>query len=240
KFLPPEGDKPPLIVMVHGGPTARVPRQFILARQFWTNQGYAIFDVDHRGSTSYGRRYRDALKGAWGVIDAQDVKDAVDYLIQQGTVAQKVAIKGGSAGGYAVQRALTLFPDTFQAGASYFGIGNLITLTKLTHKFESKYMDWLMGNSLSDAEGEQIFKDRSPINHLDKLKSPMILFQGKDDKVVTPEVSREMVEILNKKGILNEYVEYEGEGHGFRKKENNIDALTREAAFFRKVLWEGH
>lgn len=240
KFLPPEGDRPPLIVMVHGGPTARVQRQFLLSRQFWTNQGYAIFDIDHRGSTSYGRRYRDALKGSWGIIDAQDVKDAVDYLIQQGTVTPKVAIKGGSAGGYAVQRALTLFPDTFQAGASYFGIGNLITLTKLTHKFESKYMDWLMGKSLSDAEGEQIFKDRSPINHLDKLKSPMILFQGKDDKIVTPEVSREMAEILDKKGIFNEYIEYEGEAHGFRKKENNIDALTREAAFFRKVLWGSH
>ncbi len=176
--------------------------------------------------------------GKWGVIDAQDVKDAVDHLINQGLVAPKIAITGGSAGGYAVQRALTLFPDTFQVGASYFGIGNLITLTKLIHKFESRYIDWLMGKSLSEPEGEQIYKERSPINHLDKLKSPMILFQGKDDKVVVPEVSREMAKILKEKGILSEYIEYEGEGHGFRKKESNVDALTKEAAFFRKVLFQ--
>ena len=237
KYVVPEGDKPPLIVLVHGGPTGKARRVFLLSRQFWTNQGYTVFDVDHRGSVSYGRRYRDALKGRWGVIDAQDIKDAVDYLFQHGIVASKVAITGGSAGGYAVQRALTLFPDTFQVGASYFGIGNLITLTKLIHKFESRYIDWLMGKPLSEPEGEQIYKERSPINHLDRLKSPMILFQGKDDKVVAPEVSREVAEILEEKGILNEYIEYEGEAHGFRKKENNIDALTREAAFFREVLW---
>ncbi|MFX0182589.1 MAG: prolyl oligopeptidase family serine peptidase [Candidatus Hodarchaeota archaeon] len=239
-YVAPEGDKPPLIVMVHGGPTARSRRAFSVSKQYWTNQGYAIFDVDHRGSVSYGRRFRDVLKGRWGVIDAQDVKEAVDNLIEQGIVAPKVAITGGSAGGYAVQRALTLFPDTFQVGASYFGIGNLITLTKLIHKFESRYIDWLMGKSLSEPEGEKIYKERSPINHLDKLKSPMILFQGKDDKVVVPEVSREIAEILKEKGIFHEYIEYEGESHGFRKKENNIDSLTREATFFRKVLFEDY
>jgi dipeptidyl aminopeptidase/acylaminoacyl peptidase len=236
-YQPPEDDKPPLIVMVHGGPTARASGQYSLSRQYWTNQGYAIFDVDHRGSTSYGRSYRDALKAEWGVVDAQDVKDAVDFLVNQGKIAPKVAIRGGSAGGYAVQRALTLFPNTFQVGASYFGIGNLITLTKMIHKFESRYIDWLMGKSLSDPGGEQIYKERSPINHMDKLKSPMILFQGKDDKVVVPEVSREMATILKEKGILSEYIEYEGEGHGFRKKENNVDALSKEAAFYRKVLF---
>ena len=232
-----EEEKPPLIVMVHGGPTGRTRCQFILSKQFRTNQGYALFDVDHRGSTSFGRRYRESLKAQWGVIDAQDVKDAVDYLIKQGFVAPKVAITGGSAGGYAVQRALTLYPDTFHVGASYFGIGNLITLTKLIHKFESRYIDWLMGGSLDSIEGEEIYKERSPINHLDKLKSPMILFQGKDDKVVTPEVSQEMANVLEKKGILYEYIEYEGEGHGFRKKESNIDSLTKESVFFRKVLF---
>ncbi len=233
----PEGERPPLIVMVHGGPTGRTNCQYLLSKQFRTNQGYALFDVDYSGSTSFGRRYRDSLKTQWGVIDAQDVKDAVDYLVKQDLVAPKVAITGGSAGGYAVQRALTLFPDTFQVGASYFGIGNLVTLTKLTHKFESRYIDWLMGASLDSIEGEEIYKERSPINHLDKLKSPMILFQGKEDKVVTPEVSREMVNVLKRKGIIYEYVEYEGEGHGFRKKESNIDSLTKEAAFFRKVLF---
>ncbi len=236
-YSAPEGDKPPLIVMAHGGPTGRTSCQLLLSKQFRTNQGYALFDVDYHGSTSFGRRYRDSLKGQWGVIDAQDVKDAVDYLVKQGLVAPKVAITGGSAGGYTVQRALTLYPDTFHVGASYFGIGNLITLTELTHKFESRYIDWLMGGALDSIEGKEIYKERSPINHLDKLKSPMILFQGKDDKVVTPEVSQEMAEVLEKKGILYEYVEYEGEGHGFRKKESNIDSLAREAVFFRKVLF---
>jgi len=239
-YVAPEEDKPPLLVMVHGGPTGRAQRIFTLSKQFWVSQGYALIDLDYRGSTSYGRKYRDSLKGTWGVIDAQDIKDAVDFLLEQGIIASKVAITGGSAGGYAVQRALTLFPDTFQVGASYFGIGNLITLTKMIHKFESRYIDWLMGKPLSDPEGEQIYKERSPINHLDRLKSPMILFQGKDDKVVVPEVSREVAEILEEKGILNEYIEYEGEAHGFRKKENNIDALKREAAFFRKVLFRNN
>jgi dipeptidyl aminopeptidase/acylaminoacyl peptidase len=159
----------------------------------------------------------------------------VQYLLEQGLVAPQVAITGGSAGGYAVQRAMTMFPETFQVGASYFGIGNLVTLTKLTHKFESKYIDWLMGAKLP--EGEAVFKERSPINHLDKLKSPMILFQGAEDKVVMPEVSREIASILKEKGIVHDYVEYEGEAHGFRRKDSNIDALNREAAFFRDVLF---
>ncbi|MFW9916382.1 MAG: prolyl oligopeptidase family serine peptidase [Candidatus Thorarchaeota archaeon] len=235
KYQAPEEEKPPLIVMVHGGPTGRAPTHLSLIRQFWTSAGYAILDVDHRGSTSYGRQYRDALEGQWGVIDSQDVKDGVDHLISQGIVAPKVAITGGSAGGYAVQRALTMFPDTFQVGASYYGIGNLITLTKLTHKFESRYMDWLVGAQLP--EGEAVFKERSPINYLDNLKSPMILFQGAEDQVVTPEVSREIADILKEKGIESDYIEYEGETHGFLRKDSNVDSLTREAAFFRKVLF---
>ena len=234
KYKAPEGEKPPLIVMVHGGPTGRAGSGFSLKKQFWTNQGYAIFDVDHRGSTSYGRKYRDALKGQWGVIDAQDIKDGIEFLIKKGKISSKIAITGGSAGGYAVQRALTLFPDVFAAGASYFGIGNLLTVAKLTHKFESRYIDWLLGAPLPEAEA--ICKERSPIHYLDKLKSPMILFQGMDDPIVTPEVSQEVAAVLKEKGIYHEYIEYEGESHGFRKKENQIDSLTREAAFFRNIL----
>ncbi|MFX0115416.1 MAG: prolyl oligopeptidase family serine peptidase [Candidatus Hodarchaeota archaeon] len=236
KYEAPKDERPPLIVMVHGGPTARASTHLSLVKQFWTTQGYAILDIDHRGSTSYGRQYRDALEGQWGIIDAQDVKDGVDFLLSQGIIEPKVAITGGSAGGYAVQRALTMFPTIFQVGASYFGIGNLITLTTLTHKFESKYMDWLVGAKLP--EGEAVFKERSPINYLDNLKSPMILFQGTEDKVVSPEVSREIADILKEKGIESDYVEYEGEAHGFLRKDSNIDALTREAAFFRKVLFQ--
>ncbi len=235
QYQAPDGENPPLIVMVHGGPTGRTSPHFSISKQFWTSQGYAILDVDHRGSTSYGRKYRDALKGKWGVIDAQDIKDGVDFLLKEREIDEKIAITGGSAGGYAVQRALTMFPETFHVGASYFGIGNLLTLVKLTHKFESRYMDWCVGASLP--EGEERFKERSPINYMDRLKSPMILFQGAEDKVVTPVVSREIANILKEKGIKSDYIEYEGESHGFRKKESNIDALNREAEFFRSVLF---
>ncbi|MFX1251611.1 MAG: prolyl oligopeptidase family serine peptidase [Promethearchaeota archaeon] len=236
KYEAPEYDKPPLLVVVHGGPTGRTGSGLALTNQFWTSQGYAILDVDHRGSTGYGRKYRDALLGKWGIIDAHDVEDGIGYLLKKGLVHNKIAIRGGSAGGYAVQRALTLFPDLFGAGASYFGIGNLITLVEETHKFESRYIDWLMGVSLP--KGVTIYKERSPINHLDKLRAPMIIFQGSEDKVVTPEVSREMARTLKKRGIKHEYIEYEGEAHGFRSKETNIDALNREARFYKKVLYE--
>ncbi len=234
KYEAPEYDKPPLLVIVHGGPTGRTNSGLALTKQFWTSQGYAILDVDHRGSTGYGRKYRDALFGKWGVIDAHDVEDGVSYLLKKGLICDKIAIRGGSAGGYAVQRALTLFPDLFGAGASYFGIGNLITLVEETHKFESRYTDWLMG--VSFPEGAAIYKERSPINHLDKLRAPMIIFQGSEDKIVTPEVSRELARTLKKKGIEHEYIEYEGEAHGFRSQETNIDALNREARFYKKVL----
>ncbi len=235
-YAAPKEERPPLIVMVHGGPTSRASTHLSLAKQFWTTQGYALLDIDHRGSTSYGRQYRDALGGQGGVIDAQDVKDGVDFLLSQGLIDSKVAITGGSVGGYAVQRALTMFPTTFQVGASYYGIGNLITLVRLTHKFESRYADWIIGAKLP--EGEAVLRERSPINFLDNLKSPMILFQGAEDKIVPPEVSREIADILREKGVKSEYVEYEGEGHGFRRKDTKIDALTREAAFFRQVLFQ--
>lgn len=234
RFLAPENDLPPLLVKVHGGPTACSSGIFSRTNQFWTSSGFAILDVDHRGSTGYGREYRDKLKGMWGIADAYDVRNGVQYLIDKGWVAPKVAITGGSAGGYAVQRALTMFPDLFQVGASYFGIGNLITLVKMTHKFESKYLDTLLGGSL--VENEVVYKDRSPINHLDQLRSPMIIFQGADDKVVTPENSREMYQILKERGIETEYVEYQGEAHGFRSKKNKLDSLEREAKFFKRIL----
>jgi dipeptidyl aminopeptidase/acylaminoacyl peptidase len=234
-FQPSAGSKPPLIVEVHGGPTGRASDTLSLEKQFWTSMGYAVIDVDHRGSTGYGRKYRDKLLGRWGMIDAKDVSDGIQYLLEHDQVSQKIAIRGGSAGGYAVQRCLTMFPDLFQAGASYFGIGNLITLVKLTHKFESRYLDSLLGASLKEDEG--VYKERSPINNLENLRAPMILFQGLDDKIVTPEVSREIVQLLDEKGIKHEYIEYEGEGHGFLKRETLVDALNRESQFYREVFF---
>jgi dipeptidyl aminopeptidase/acylaminoacyl peptidase len=165
--------------------------------------------VDYRGSTGYGRRYRDEWLSRWGVIDAEDVADAVRYLIKEGTVdGAKVAVRGGSAGGYMVQRVMTQYPELFSAGASYYGIGNLITLVEQTHKFESRYIDNLVGAKLP--EGEREYQDRSPINHLDTLKAPMIIFQGSEDKIVTPECSRELARSLKERGVWYEYVEYKG------------------------------
>ena len=233
-YIAPKDDLSPLIVMVHGGPTGNSSILLSLSKQFWTQSGYAILDIEHRGSTGFGRKYRDALKGQWGLIDAYDVRDGIKYLQERKMVSDNVVITGGSAGGYAVQRALTMFPDLFKAGASYFGIGNLFTLVKSTHKFESRYINQLVSRNPDNIEEE--LKNRSPINSMDQLNASMILFQGSEDKIVTPENSREIAAILKKKEIYYEYVEYSGESHGFRKKENNIDSLTKEAAFYRKVL----
>lgn len=223
-------DKPPLIVLVHSGPTYCTEVIYSNYIQYWTSSGFTIFDIDHRGSTGYGRRFRDKLLKSWGEIEISDIKDAVLYLQSKNVISNQVAITGGSAGGYTVQRALTSLPDLFKVGASHFGVGNLETLAKLTHKFESRYFDMIIG------EGEEILKERSPINHLDQLKAPMILFQGSEDRVVPPEVSREIAEVLRQKGIKTDYIEYPGESHGFRQLETKIDALNKESSFFRDVL----
>ena len=225
-------EKPPLLILVHGGPTANTHADYSNYIQYWTSLGFALFDIEYRGSTGFGRRYRDKLLGNWGLIDISDIEDAINYLLSKNVICPKVAITGGSAGGYSVQRALTYIPDLFQVGGSHYGIGNLLTLKKLIHKFESKYLDLLVGDD------EKLFIERSPINHFDKLKAPMILFQGSDDKIVPPEVSREIAETLKQKGIKSEYIEYQGESHGFRQFEHKVDALTKESTFFKNVLKE--
>lgn len=232
----PDHDLPPVRVLVHGGPTSMAKPGFSQEKTYWTSQGYAIFDVNYRGSVGFGRKYRDTLLGQWGVLEIQDVKDGLEYLKKQGMIGELAVVSGGSAGGYTVQRLLTFFPDLFAAGASHFGIGNLVTLQLLTHKFESRYLEGLIGGPIATHRDE--FAARSPINHLENLKSPMIIFQGADDKVVPPENSREMAEILAKKGIRHEYHEYAGEGHGFRLKDNLIDSLQKESAFFKRILQE--
>ncbi|MDO8480470.1 MAG: S9 family peptidase [Nanoarchaeota archaeon] len=235
QFSAPKEDKPGLIVMAHGGPTSRASPSFSSVTQFWTSSGYAVLDCDYRGSTGYGRAYRDALYEKWGVLDIQDVADGVLYLIKEGLVDEKrVAVRGGSAGGYVAQCCLTQFPDIFKAGASYYGIGNLKTIVETTEKFESRYTQRLVGGSPEKVPA--IYKERSPLFHLDKLKAPMILFQGEDDKIVPPACSREVAEALKKKGIFYAYYEYKNEGHGFRSKEANVDSLTKEGAFYRRVF----
>lgn len=229
-----DGEKPPVRVLVHGGPTSMTQPGFTRETAFWTSQGYAVFDVNYRGSTGFGRQYRDALLNKWGILEIQDVYDGLVWLRSQNLIGEQAVVSGGSAGGYTVQRLLTFYPDLFVAGASHFGIGNLVTLQMLTHKFESHYLERLIGGTLES--NRQEFDDRSPINHLDRLRSPMIIFQGSEDKVVPPENSREMARILAKKGIRHEYIEYPEEGHGFRNKNNLIDSLKREADFFRSVI----
>ncbi|MGZ3723431.1 MAG: alpha/beta hydrolase family protein, partial [Bdellovibrionales bacterium] len=233
-YKAPQNEKPPVRVLVHGGPIGMTSPGFQKQKLFWTSQGYAIFDVNYRGSVGFGRAYRDALKKKWGLLEIQDVKDGLAYLTKQGYISGQAVVSGGSAGGYSVQRLLTFYPDLFAAGASHFGIGNLVTLQKLTHKYESHFLEQLIGGTLKTNLKE--YQDRSPINHLEKIKSPMIIFQGSDDKVVPPENSREMAAILEKKGVRHEYYEYPGEDHGFRKKENLVDSLQKEAAFFKSVL----
>ncbi|MDH3637140.1 MAG: prolyl oligopeptidase family serine peptidase [Gammaproteobacteria bacterium] len=232
--------RPPLLVMVHGGPTSRAHPTLDPARQYWTTSGYAVLDVNHRGSTGYGRHYRQLLRGHWGEYDAIDAVDGIEYLKSEDRIdPTRVCIRGRSAGGYAVLRALTYFPEYFNAGACYFGIGNLATLAESTHKFEYHYTDVLIGERFNPSNAVQpssIYFERSPIHFIDRVRSPMILFQGAEDKVVPPEVSREMARVLKEHDVPHEYVEYPGEGHGFRRAETNIDALTRETAFFSEAL----
>ena len=239
-FAAPAGTRPPLMVLVHGGPTSRTDCALAEVRQYWTTMGYAVLDVNHRGSSGFGRDYRQALLGRWGEIDVSDIVDGIEYLIGQARIdPTQVCIRGGSAGGYAVLRTLTRFPERFSAGASYYGIGNLVTLAHTTHKFEAHYLDGLIGEVFNEERArrsDSAYHLRSPVNFMDRLRSPMILFQGEDDKVVPPEVSREVVHILEQRQIPHEYREYPGEGHGFRRMGTRIDALQRETAFYAKVL----
>ena len=239
-YQAPEGEKPPLMVLVHGGPTSRSSKEFSPLKQYFVSLGYALLDINHRGSTGYGRQYRQKLKGAWGEIDAGDIADGIRYVVDQGLAdANRVLIRGGSAGGYAVLRALTEYGELFAGGACYYGIGNLITLSEITHKFESRYTDGLIGEPYAAETASRTtsrYHQRSPIFQIDKLRSPLILFQGLDDKVVPPAVSQEVVESLKKKNLTHEYHEYANEGHGFKMAATKIDSLTRETAFFARII----
>ncbi|MGM0599562.1 MAG: S9 family peptidase [Candidatus Rifleibacteriota bacterium] len=229
----PENEKPPLLVCSHGGPTGCSNPTLRLDIQFWTTRGFAVLDVNYSGSTGFGRAYRDRLKGSWGIIDVRDCEKGALYLKNEGLVdSNKIAIRGGSAGGYTTLCALT-FTDTFKAGASHFGLSDLEILAKETHKFESRYMDNLIGPYPEKAE---IYKNRSPINFPEKLSCPVIFFQGLDDKVVPPNQAEELYKILKKKKIPTCYVTYEGEGHGFRQAENIKHSLKSELYFYCRIF----
>jgi dipeptidyl aminopeptidase/acylaminoacyl peptidase len=232
-YLAPEGELPPLLVKSHGGPTAATSASFNLRIQYWTSRGFAFCDVNYGGSTGYGREYRQRLKGNWGIVDVDDCVNAAKYLGATGKVdPHKLAISGGSAGGYTTLAALT-FKDTFQAGASYYGVSDLEALARDTHKFESRYLDGLIGNY---PEQRAIYLKRSPINFPDRLSCPVAFFQGLEDKIVPPNQAEMMVEVIKNKGIPVAYVPFEGEQHGFRRAENIKRALDGEFYFYSRIF----
>ena len=231
--VPPPGEAPPLIVETHGGPTAAASTTLDARTQFWTSRGFAVLDVNYRGSTGYGRAYRDKLVGAWGVADVEDCIAGARFLVEQGRADKdRLIITGGSAGGYTTLAALT-FHDVFRAGASYYGISDLEALVRDTHKFESRYLDRLVGPY---PEAIAVYRERSPIHHAAKLSCPVIFFQGSDDKVVPPNQASAMVEALRTRHAPVAFLLFAGEGHGFRQADNIRRALDSELYFYGRVF----
>jgi dipeptidyl aminopeptidase/acylaminoacyl peptidase len=229
----PEGERPPLLVMIHGGPTSAAQPALRLGLQFWTSRGFAVVDVDYRGSTGYGRHFRDELRGQWGVADVEDCVAAAKFLADSGRVdGDRVLIRGGSAGGFTALAALT-FTDVFAAGASYYGVGDLALLAAETHKFEARYLDGLVGPY---PEMAALYEERSPLAHIDQLERPIIVFQGAEDKVVPPSQAVAIVRALERRGIPHAYMSIAGEGHGFRRAENIRRTLEAELSFYLQVL----
>jgi len=232
-FVAPPGERPPLLVMSHGGPTSSTTTALDLGIQYWTSRGIAVLDVNYGGSTGYGRPYRQRLNGEWGVVDVDDCVNGARYLVRRGAVdGQRLAITGGSAGGYTTLCALT-FRDTFKAGASHFGIGDLETFVHDTHKFESRYLDRLVGPY---PEKKEVYYARSPINFVDQLSTPMILLQGLEDKIVPPNQAETMFAAVCARGLPVAYLPFEGEQHGFRKAENIKRSLEAEFYFYSQVF----
>lgn len=236
----PTDERPPLVVRCHGGPTSEtLPKLSISAQhgkppvQYFTTRGIAVVDVNYRGSTGYGRKYREQLDGEWGVVDTIDCVNAATYLTEQGRVdGDRLAIHGGSAGGYATLCALA-FHDTFDTGVSYFGVADLEALARDTHKFESRYLDALVG-PLPDAQ--ETYRERSPVHHADGIRCPLLVLQGDEDPVVPPSQAKRMVDALAENGIPHAYVEFEGEQHGFRKTKSIQRAAETELAFYGQLF----
>lgn len=232
-FRAPEGEKPPLLVMSHGGPTSATSTALSLRTQFWTSRGIAVLDVNYGGSTGYGRAYRERLNGEWGVVDVDDCVNGARYLVAAGEVdGSRLAIRGASAGGFTTLCALT-FRDVFKAGASYYGVSDLEALNADTHKFESRYNDTLIGPY---PERRDLYLERSPVHHAQRLSCPIILLQGMEDKVVPPNQAERMFDAVRAKGLPVAYLKFEGEQHGFRKAENIKRALEAELYFYSRVF----
>ena len=229
----PDGERPPLIVAIHGGPTAAARAMLRLSYQYWTTRGFGVVDVNYRGSTGYGREYRNLLRGQWGVVDVEDCAAVCRYLVTRGDVdAERLCIRGGSAGGFTTLAALA-FQDVFSAGASHFGVADLGALARETHKFESRYLDGLVGPW---PEARDVYEARSPIFHVDTIDRPLVVFQGLEDEVVPPNQAEMIVDAVRAKGVPVAYVAFEGEQHGFRQAANIRAALDGELSFYSQVL----
>ncbi len=232
-YAAPGDELPPLLVMSHGGPTAATSPALDLEVQYWTSRGIAVLDVNYGGSTGYGREYRRRLEGRWGVVDVDDCANGALHLAGRGLVdGERLMITGGSAGGYTTLCALA-FRDDFAAGASHFGVSDVEALARETHKFESRYLDRLIGPYPERAD---LYRERSPIHYTDRLSCPVIFFQGLEDEVVPPNQAETMFEALKEKGLPVAYVPFEGEQHGFRRAENIKRALDGELYFYSRVF----
>jgi dipeptidyl aminopeptidase/acylaminoacyl peptidase len=229
----PSGELPPLVVLSHGGPTSMTTNGFSLNIQWWTSRGFGVVDVNYGGSTGYGRAYRERLYGQWGVVDVEDCAAAANHLVERGLAdGNRLIIRGGSAGGFTTLAALTSL-HLFKAGASFYGVGDLMLLAKDTHKFESRYLDKLIGPL---PQAEALYRGRSPVNHVDRLACPAIFFQGEDDKTVPPNQAQTMVEAMAARGLPVAYYSFAGEGHGFRKAETLRRVLQFELDFYGRVF----
>ncbi len=231
--LPPAGARPPLIVKSHGGPTSAAEHVYDPGVQFWTSRGFAVACVNYGGSTGHGRAYRESLRGRWGIVDVEDCTAAAEALAARGEAdPAKLLIRGGSAGGYTTLAALA-FRDTFAAGASHYGVADLAALARDTHKFESRYLDRLVGPY---PERSDLYDERSPLSARDRFSCPVIFFQGAEDRIVPPNQAEAMVEALRARGVRADYHLFEGEQHGFRRAGNIVRALEAELAFYGEVL----
>jgi dipeptidyl aminopeptidase/acylaminoacyl peptidase len=229
----PEGGRPPLIVEIHGGPTSHRCPELRRSTLFWTSRGFGVVDVNYGGSTGFGRDYRERLRGAWGIVDTADCIAAARHLAGSGEAdGERLLIHGGSAGGYTTLCAL-VFHDAFASGASYYGVADAETLARDTHKFESRYLDGLIGPY---PEAAATYRERSPIHFAERLRSPVILFQGLEDEVVPPSQAEEMVAALRAGGVPHAYLSFEGEQHGFRRKETMVRCLEAELFFYGRIL----
>jgi dipeptidyl aminopeptidase/acylaminoacyl peptidase len=233
RYRAPAGGRPPLLVIAHGGPTGATMAVMRYSVQYWTTRGFAVLDVNYGGSTGFGRAYRQRLAGQWGLVDVADCVNGARYLAEQGLVdGDRLAIAGGSAGGFLALCALTFY-DTFKAGASYFGISDLEAMAKDTHKFEARYLDGLVGPY---PDQRDVYVARSPLYHLHRLARPLILFQGLDDPIVPPNQSQMMFEAVRARELPVAYVAFPGEQHGFVKAENNIRSLEAELYFYSRIF----